>query len=212
MTARTDAAVEGYRGSLGSSHACAPMEDMRQTLCDPLPAEKLGATRTKSGTNDKSHTPHAAPNQTVSAGNRDGFGRTATAALFAAAVTEREWQAKVVDLARWRGWMVFHPFDSRRSAAGWPDLALCRNGRLVLAELKTATGRVSPDQRRWLAALSAVPGVETYLWRPSDWPTVLRILGGDPSGDHLPRTQIAAANAQVTGPVSCGCLANEPNV
>lgn len=98
------------------------------------------------------------------------------AVAVAFALTEQQLQQRVVDLARLRGWRVFHPHDSRHSEAGWPDLALCRRGRLVLAELKTATGRVSPEQRAWLADLAACPGVEVHLWRPADWQTVQRVL------------------------------------
>ena len=90
------------------------------------------------------------------------------------AVIEREWQAQVVGYARQLGWRVFHVANSKRSEPGWPDLALVRD-RLVMAELKTETGRVSDDQRQWLALLDAA-GVEPYLWRPSDVDDVLRVL------------------------------------
>lgn len=87
---------------------------------------------------------------------------------------EREWQAQVVQAARLLGWSVYHTHDSRRSEPGWPDLALVRE-RLVMAELKTDTGRVSEAQQRWLALLDAA-GVETYLWRPRDVDSVLSVL------------------------------------
>lgn len=90
------------------------------------------------------------------------------------AVTEREWQAEVVALAKHMGWRHYHTHDSRRSEPGWPDLALVRE-RLVLAELKTETGRVSAAQERWLSLLSSA-GVETYLWRPSDRDEVIHVL------------------------------------
>jgi hypothetical protein len=91
-------------------------------------------------------------------------------------LSESAWQQRVVDLAQLRGWRTFHPYDSRRSAAGWPDLALVRRGRLVLAELKAEAGRVSAEQRAWLTDLGACPGVEVHLWRPSDWPAVQQVL------------------------------------
>lgn len=90
------------------------------------------------------------------------------------AVTEREWQREVVAIAKQCGWRHYHTHDSRRSEPGWPDLALVRE-RLVLAELKTDTGRVSAHQERWLSLLSQA-GVETYLWRPGDREHVLRTL------------------------------------
>jgi hypothetical protein len=91
-------------------------------------------------------------------------------------VSEPAFQRQVLELAHLHRWVSYHPYDSRRSEAGWPDLALCRPPRLVLAELKSATGRVSKAQRRWLDLLAACPGVEVYCWRPADWAEVIRVL------------------------------------
>jgi len=89
-------------------------------------------------------------------------------------VLEVEWQAQVVDLARLYGWEYFHVTNSRRSAPGWPDLALVRD-RLVMAELKAEGGRLSKDQVRWIALLETA-GVEVHVWRPSDLPAVTEVL------------------------------------
>jgi hypothetical protein len=61
------------------------------------------------------------------------------------------------------------PGASIHSPAGFPDLVLCRPPRLVVAELKTATGKATLAQQEWLAALGACTGVEAALWRPADW-------------------------------------------
>lgn len=90
-------------------------------------------------------------------------------------MNEREWQDKVVEVARWSGWHVYHPYYSRRSEPGWPDLSMIRGDRLVFAELKTRTGRVTEAQHRVLGLLAAT-GAEVYLWRPADWPDVVRVL------------------------------------
>lgn len=82
-------------------------------------------------------------------------------------ITERQLQDAVLELAQTLGWLTYHTFDSRRSAAGFPDLTLVRD-RLVMAELKSDTGRVSVPQATWLDSLVAV-GVEAYLWKPRDW-------------------------------------------
>lgn len=92
------------------------------------------------------------------------------------AMTEVAWQRMVCDLAELRGWRWHHQHYSKRSPAGWPDLVLVRGPRLVAAELKSERGRVRPEQRVWLDALAVVPGVETYLWRPSAWATVQSVL------------------------------------
>lgn len=84
--------------------------------------------------------------------------------------------AQVVDAARLFGWAAYHPFLSIHSPRGWPDLALCRPPRLVLAELKSEKGKTTPDQERWLELLGGCDGVEVFLWRPSDFDTVMEVL------------------------------------
>lgn len=90
--------------------------------------------------------------------------------------TEKDFQRAVVALAEANGWKHFHPHDSRRSASGWPDLALVRSGVLLLAELKTTKGRVSAAQAEWLDALRAVDGVRVRVWRTPDWPAIVAEL------------------------------------
>ena len=95
----------------------------------------------------------------------------------ALAVTEAQFLRQVLDLARIYRWMAYHPALSKWSERGWPDLALVRPPHLVLAELKTDRGRTTEHQDRWLAALRACPGVETYLWRPADFDAIAAGLG-----------------------------------
>lgn len=101
--------------------------------------------------------------------------------------SERQFQAAVLDVARLQGWRVFHAHDSRRQikpgvhvgdrdAAGFPDLVLCRPPRLLVAELKSARGRLRPEQREWLGLFEQLERVESYLWRPADWENVVEIL------------------------------------
>lgn len=91
------------------------------------------------------------------------------------ALTEKQWQQRVLDYAALRGWMSYHTFDSRRSTPGFPDLVLLRDRRLVFAELKTDTGRLSVAQAEWLDALLLATR-EVYTWRPADWPEVMETL------------------------------------
>jgi hypothetical protein len=90
-------------------------------------------------------------------------------------VSEKQLQSAVVQWARLNGWLVFHPFDSRRSQAGFPDLTLVRGERLMFAELKATDGRVTGAQQEWLAALAAA-GCEVHVWRPGDWGQIERTL------------------------------------
>lgn len=91
-------------------------------------------------------------------------------------ITEKEFMRQVMDVARLFGWEHYHAWLSIHSPRGWPDLALCRPPRLILAELKREAGILSPSQDKWLALLRACPGIETYLWRPPDIDAIAEIL------------------------------------
>jgi hypothetical protein len=100
-------------------------------------------------------------------------------------ITERDWQAKVIDAAKLFGWRWAH-FRPARTAGGWrtafsghagfPDLVLLRGGRLILAELKAGRGLPTPDQQEWLRGFAEVELVEAYCWYPDDWQSVYTTL------------------------------------
>lgn len=96
--------------------------------------------------------------------------------------TEAQFQARVVRLAVVLGWSVFSIPDSRRATlAGYPDLTMFRasDKRLVFAELKREKGRLSNEQKKVLADMELLANVgrcEVYLWRPSDWDTIVETL------------------------------------
>lgn len=97
--------------------------------------------------------------------------------LLDATVSEKQFMANVVELATWTGgWRSYHTHDTRRSAPGFPDCVLVRDGRLLFAELKSEKGGLTPAQRAWLGELRRCPGVEVHVWSPSDWPTIENIL------------------------------------
>jgi len=133
--------------------------------------------------------------------------------------SEEDFQTAIVQLARMRGWRVYHTKDSRKSAQGFPDLFLLRAGQIVVAELKkeipigasaSTIRSLTPAaaQADWLAGFGLVtemiatalylaehpgnePGtldvfdtfkerarrlVAAYLWRPSNWPEIEKVL------------------------------------
>jgi len=94
----------------------------------------------------------------------------------APAMSERDFQRQVLDLARILGWTAYHPMLSKWSERGWPDLAMVRPPRLVFAELKAERGQTTPHQERWLDLLGRCAGVEAYLWRPSDIERIAEVL------------------------------------
>ena len=90
-------------------------------------------------------------------------------------LTEAQWQARVLDLARFHRWWVFHIGDSRTvTEAGWPDLVLLRE-RMILVELKSDTGRVSRAQTDCHERLLAT-GQTVFVWLPAMWDEVQKIL------------------------------------
>jgi len=85
-------------------------------------------------------------------------------------MTEAQLQTAVMQLAERFGWVAYHVPDSRRvTARGCPDLILIneRQRRVMFAELKSATGRLTEDQKFWLRVLASA-GIETAVWRPAD--------------------------------------------
>jgi len=90
-------------------------------------------------------------------------------ARVAAEMSEAALQQQTITLARTLGWRAYHPYDSRRSVKGFPDLVLVnpRHGAVLFRELKTARGRLTPEQRDWLTALKFA-GQDADVWRPAD--------------------------------------------
>lgn len=90
-------------------------------------------------------------------------------------ITEADFQAQIVETAEWAGWdLIYHTYDSRRSRKGFPDLVMVRKGRMILAEVKSASGTVSEAQARWFDGLLAVEHasggtVAAHIWYPDDW-------------------------------------------
>jgi Holliday junction resolvase len=89
---------------------------------------------------------------------------------------ERHLQASLEEHLRAAGWRFYHAWNSQHSAPGFPDVIALRGNRGLVAEIKTAEGRVSREQRAWLAAFE-LAGVESHLWRlPADWAKVSQVL------------------------------------
>lgn len=95
-------------------------------------------------------------------------------------VTEKAFQAAIIEAARWHGWWAHHHLHSRGSEPGWPDLVLLRPGEAIFAELKSERGKVTVEQRRCLELLTQA-GCETHLWRPDDQDLILERLRTRPS-------------------------------
>ena len=88
----------------------------------------------------------------------------------------------LLTLYRWR-WIHYEPAirgsgrwaTPLRGKRGFPDYFAVRDGRIIIAEIKNESGRLSPFQRAWIADLER-SFVEVYVWRPSDLPTIVELL------------------------------------
>jgi hypothetical protein len=98
-------------------------------------------------------------------------------------MSEADWQAIVVQLARLHGFeRVYHTHDSRRSEPGFPDLVLVKPPRVLFVELKRENGKLTDEQHAWMRALAGCPGVEVYVWRPPNLDGVQQVLAGTHEG------------------------------
>lgn len=100
-------------------------------------------------------------------------------------ITEATFQRQVLQLARLCGWRTAHFRPSLNKRGEWQtavagdgkgffDLVLVRE-TVLFVELKTDTGRLTPDQEAWRQAAQAA-GATHHVWRPRDWPAIERTL------------------------------------
>lgn len=102
-------------------------------------------------------------------------------------VSEAVFQQQVVELATICGWTCLHvrrsigrrggkqAYQTTTSIKGWVDLLIWRPGQIIAVELKSEKGRLTEEQRECLAGLAAA-GVPVYVWRPSDFEELARVL------------------------------------
>lgn len=99
-------------------------------------------------------------------------------------LSEADFQQRVMDAARMAGWRVAHFRAAKTQRGNWitpmagdkgfPDLALAKDGRVLLAELKKSSKeKPTKDQVAWLAAA----GGHGRLWSPETWEAILLDLG-----------------------------------
>ena len=107
------------------------------------------------------------------------------------AESERDFQAKVIEVAQRLGW-VAHAERPARTLTGWVtpiqgdkgfmDIWLAKVNKdgttatLIAWELKSEKGRLTLEEKVWLAILEKVPGIIVGVKRPSDWDEILKAL------------------------------------
>ena len=137
---------------------------------------------------------------------------------------ERPFTNEVIALARDYNWTVFHIHDQdsyenyRKIATGggYPDLIMNRTDQrgeasMVVAEVKTDADHsvVRPNQEEWLRAYKQF--IPTFVWRPSDWPEIERVLRDGPSPTRVGRPAaraISAAEKERVSPYNLKTIVN----
>lgn len=92
-------------------------------------------------------------------------------------MSERKLQAHVEQLLRTAGWLVYHTYDSRRSAPGFPDIVALRGARILALELKVEGAKPSEAQYEWLKAWDRA-GALAYVVRPRNLDELAAIVAG----------------------------------
>ena len=92
-------------------------------------------------------------------------------------LSESAFQASIIKLAEYHGWLVQHNARSDRNlrshtSPGFPDLLLVHpdyDACAIAAEVKVGRNVTTDAQRRWLHAL-AKAGCHAVVWRPTPAP------------------------------------------
>ena len=87
-------------------------------------------------------------------------------------LSEKHFQAQVIDLAKKCGALCYHTYDSTRCEPSFPDLVIVKN-KVLYRELKTEKGRLTKAQKAWGDKLTAA-GADSA--RPSDMQEIVKQL------------------------------------
>lgn len=108
---------------------------------------------------------------------------TARTVLSVLQLSEAAWQRRVTETLTYYRWRWCH-YRPARTVKGWrtpleghagcPDLIIAGFGHVFVVELKTdaPSSRLTGDQQAWID----VGGNYAAVWRPRDWPFVLRFI------------------------------------
>ncbi len=101
---------------------------------------------------------------------------------------ERDFQQQIIDMAHLYGWRIAHFRPAMKKDGTWvtpvsadgkgfPDLLLVHptKHKIIVVEVKTEKGKLTPEQERWLWAFAECD-IQSYDWRPSDWDYIVKTL------------------------------------
>ena len=100
--------------------------------------------------------------------------------------TERDFQQAIIETAKLTGWAIHaeRPAWTKKGYrtpiqgdAGFVDLVLTRDGKLIFWEVKVRPNEPTTHQQLWIDALAQVPGVMSdVVYLPEDWDYIVHIL------------------------------------
>lgn len=103
-------------------------------------------------------------------------------------ITEAQFQQAVINIAQYSGWLVTHFRPALTKSGRWataiqghkgfPDLVLAKGWNVIIAELKTNKGKLSPEQVKWATEIGPI----YRLWRPQDWKEIYIELSTEEKG------------------------------
>ncbi len=97
-------------------------------------------------------------------------------------------QERIEEMARLKGWLVYHTHTSRFSEPGFLDLIMLKDvtqlaieckgegERLIPGRVAHRSGRYLPGQQEWLDAFAGVKVVKSMVARPSNETEILEML------------------------------------
>ena len=99
-------------------------------------------------------------------------------------ISEKLLQEKVRQAALLNGYLYYHTFNAYRSPEGFPDCVMLnpKKRRLIIAELKSETGKLTDKQQEWIDGWMSVFSVSTadvYVFgplRPSNFDSLWEVL------------------------------------
>ena len=99
--------------------------------------------------------------------------------------SEQRLLERVRALAKEYGWLCYHTYRSEKSEPGFPDMVCTDGTRILIAELKSGTGKLTQAQAQWIALLTHTGLVDVRTWRPGDWPEIYAYFTqGNPTTQH----------------------------
>ena len=95
-------------------------------------------------------------------------------------LSEADFQQTVIEVAELHQWRIYHVANVKgqlrsTTSEGFPDIVFARPKRLFFAELKLEGEEPTANQLIWHALLRSV-GAEVFVWRPSDWREIEKVL------------------------------------